>query len=175
MTTRVDCTNIIPDGEIPDGKIPDGEIPDEKTIEKIFKNYSLHAMEQLIKPLVIAGLLNKDENNNMLKIGEHPTMTNILYGHISIPDDNSTYIQYKPSHQFIYDLSDIILSNINLILKKHQQPMEKSDIIAEIKKVKILSDIDSNIIDPCIIKVFESMVANEYIKMVDTKYSKVIY
>ena len=175
MTTHVDCTNKISDGESPDKKISDGESPDKKTIEKIFKNYSLHAMEKLIEPLVIAGLLDKEEDTNILKIGKNPTMTNILYGHISIPDDNSTYIQYKPSQEFKYELSVIIQSIINSILKKYKQPMEKSDIIAEIKKIKILSDIDNDIIDPCIIKVFESMVANEYIKIVDTKYSKVIY
>ena len=40
---------------------------------------------------------------------------------------------------------------------------------------EILSDIDSDIIDPCIIKLFDTMVANEYIKIVDTKYYKVNY
>ena len=133
-------------------------LPDEK-IEKIFKNYSSHAMQKLIESLVVAGLLDDD---------------NILE-HTTLPDDNSTHIPYKPSPQFDCELSDIIQSNINSILKKQQQPMEKSDIIAEIKKIKILSDIDSDIIDPCIIKLFDTMVANEYIKIVDTKYYKVIY
>lgn len=137
-----------------------GLSPDEKMIDKIFKNYSPLAMQQLKESLCVNGFLDDDDN---------------ILGHTILPDDNSTHIHYKISHQFKYELSDIIHANINSILKRHQQPMEKSDIITEIKKIKILSDIDSNIIDPCIIKLFESMVANEYIKIVDTKYSKVIY
>jgi hypothetical protein len=135
-------------------------LPDEKMIEEIFKNYSPHAMQQLKKSVVIAGLLEDDDN---------------ILEHTTLPDDNSTHITYKPSRQFVCELSDIIQSIINSILKRNQQPMEKSDIITEIKKIKILSDIDSDIIDPCIIKVFESMIANEYIKIVDTKYYKVTY
>ena len=146
MTSSVDFTS--------------GLSPDGKMIEEIFKNYPKHAMQKLIEPLVALGLLDDDDN---------------ILGHTTLPEDNSTNIPYKISPQFEYALGDIIQSNINSILKRHQQPMEKSDIITEIKKIKILSDIDSDIIDPCIIKVFESMVANEYIKIVDTKYSKVIY
>jgi hypothetical protein len=137
-----------------------GDFLPDKKIEKIFENYSSHAMQKLIESLVVAGLLDDDDN-----ISEHTTL----------PENNSTNIPYKPSHLFTYELSIIIQSNIISILKKHQQPMEKSDIITEIKKIKILSDIDSDIIDPCIIKLFETMVANEYIKIIDTKYSKVTY
>ena len=144
----------------------------DHTEKKIFTNYSSHDINKLINQLVVAGLLDNDEDNNMLKIGENPTITNILYAYIPTLDDN---LSYKPSHLFTYELSDIIQSIINSILKKYKQPIEESYIIAKIKKVKVLSDIDSKIIDPCIIKTFETMVANEYIKIVDTKYYKVTY
>jgi hypothetical protein len=134
--------------------------PDEKMIEEIFKNYSKHAMQKLIEPLVALGLLDDDDN---------------ILGHTTLPEDNSTNIPYKISPQFEYALADIIQPNIISILKRHQQPMKKSDIITEIKKIKILADIDSDIIDPCMMKLFETMVTNEYIKIIDTKYYTVTY
>jgi hypothetical protein len=147
----------------------------DKNIGDIFSNYSSHAMKKLTDTLVVAGLLNKNEDNDILKIGEYPTLTNTLCEYISISEDNSTYMDYKPSFQFACELSYIIQSNINSILKRNQQPMEESDIIAKIKKVKVLSNIDSKIIDPCIMKIFETMFAEEYINKVDTKYYKVTY
>lgn len=139
----------------------------DKKIKDVFKNYSSLDMNKLIDPLVDGGLLN-----DMLQFGDHLTTTNTLYGYILIPNDNSIYI---PSREFTCDLLDIIHANINSLLKKQKQPIDESYIIAEIKKMQVLSDIDSDIIDPCIVKTFETMIAEEYIKKVDTKYYKVTY
>jgi hypothetical protein len=144
-----------------------GVLSSDEKIKYVFKNYSSLDMNKIIDTLVDGGFLD-----DMLQISEHPTITNTLYGCTLTSDSN---FNYKPSCQFKYELSDIIHANINSLLKRHQQPIEESDIIAEIKKIKVLSDIDSDIIDPCIIKLFETMVAEEYIKKIDTKYYKVIY
>lgn len=136
-------------------------------IKNILKNYSPYDINKIFKPLIDGGIL--EVVNDTFQIGENPTTTNTLPGHIQLqtpPDDKVLYTQ---SPQFQCDLSDIIQSNIKSHLKK--QPLEQVDLIKKFKDNLLLSQINSELI----IEELNKMVDEGYIEIDGTMYKNVIY
>ena len=133
----------------------------------ILKHYPKYEINKLLKPLVNGGILEVIDGK--LQIGENPTTTNTLPDHIQLQSPHVDNLPYTQSHQFQYDISDIIQSNIKSILKK--QPLEQKDIIKKFKDNILLSQINSELI----IEELNKMITEDYIKKDETMYYPVIY